>query len=321
MRDRFDRVIDYARLSITDRCNLRCVYCMPEEGVAKMDHGDVLSFDEIVRVAESLARLGVTRLKVTGGEPLVRKGAANLVRMLKNIDGIASVTLTTNGILLPSFAPALRDAGLDGVNISLDTLDPDRYRRLTRLGSVDDALRGLDAALAHFDSVKINCVPMDGVQDVAPIASLARDAAVHVRFIELMPMGEGAAFAPVNRESVTAALEASFGPLTPCPPPRGNGPARYFSLPGFTGRIGFINTADHTICGSCNRVRLTADGVLKTCLHMDRGVPLRAIVRGRDGAGLDEAVADAIQHKPAHHQFALGNVAGAEVRRMSEIGG
>ncbi|MCD8352366.1 MAG: GTP 3',8-cyclase MoaA [Planctomycetaceae bacterium] len=321
MRDRFDRVIDYARLSITDRCNLRCVYCMPEEGVAKLDHGEVLSFDEIVRVAESLARLGVTRLKVTGGEPLVRKGAADLVRMLKSIDGIASVTLTTNGILLPSFAPALRDAGLDGVNISLDTLDPERYRRLTRLGSVDEALRGLEAALAHFDSVKINCVPMDGVLDIAPIASLARDRNVHVRFIELMPMGEGAIFTPVKRDDVSAALESAFGPLTPCPPPRGNGPARYSSLPGFTGRVGFIDTADHTICSSCNRVRLTADGVLKTCLHMDRGVSLRSLLREHDGTGLDDAVAEAIQNKPAHHQFALRNVAGSELRRMSEIGG
>ncbi len=321
MRDRFDRVIDYARISITDRCNLRCVYCMPEEGVAKMDHGDVLSFDEIVRVAESLARLGVTRLKVTGGEPLVRKGAADLVRMLKAVDGIASVTLTTNGILLPSFAPALRDAGLDGVNISLDTLEPDRYRSLTRLGSVDDALRGLDAALAHFDSVKVNCVPMDGVRDVVPIASLARDNNVHVRFIELMPMGEGASYEPVKHDTVKAALEAAFGSLAPCPSPRGNGPARYLSLPGFTGRVGFIDTADHTICGSCNRVRLTADGVLKTCLHMDRGVSLRSLLREHDGVGLDEAVADAIQHKPAHHEFASRNVTGAEVRRMSEIGG
>lgn len=323
MQDGFDRIIDYARISITDRCNLRCVYCMPADGVTKKSHGDVLSFDEIVQVCESLARLGVTRLKVTGGEPLVRKNAVELIRRLKGVAGINAVTLTTNGVLLPGLAPALAAAGLDGVNISLDTLNPELYRRLTRMGDVADALRGLDGAVEHFASVKINCVPMADAsgQDLPAVAALARDRAVHVRFIELMPMGHGSTCAPVAREEVARRLEAAFGPLEPCGARLGNGPAAYYSLPGFRGRIGFIDTHDHGICGRCNRVRLTADGVLKTCLHMDRGVGLRGVLREQGGAGLDEIVAAAIAAKPAHHQFAVRDADGAERRHMSEIGG
>lgn len=323
MRDSYDRVIDYARISITDRCNLRCVYCMPEEGVEKRSHADILSFDEIVRVCAALAGLGVTRLKITGGEPLVRKNAVELVARLKRLPGIANVTLTTNGTLLAPVAAALKDAGLDGVNISLDTLDAEEFSRLTRGGRLADALEGLDAALdAGFTAVKVNCVPMTDApaQDVPALAGLAKDRPVHVRFIELMPIGRGAELEAVGREGVAAALERTYGPLTPCDGPFGNGPARYFSLPGFCGRIGFINTHDHGICGRCNRVRLTSEGVLKTCLHMDAGIALRPALQLGDDA-LRGEIRRAIAMKPAHHEFAAPDAVGAEKRHMSEIGG
>ena len=321
VRDSFGRTIDYVRVSITDRCNLRCVYCMPERGVAKRRHEDILSYEEIVTVCRALAELGVRKIKVTGGEALVRRGAADLVAGLKALPGVESVTLTTNGILLAEQAERLREAGLDGVNVSLDTLDPETYREMTRGGDLSQALLGVDAALAAgFAAVKINCVPFAGRdrQDLLAIALLARDRPLHVRFIEMMPLGLGAAFSPLDRETLRKMLCDEFGGLEPVPGPVGNGPARYFSLPGFCGTIGFIETLDHNICRSCNRLRLTADGVLKTCLHMDVGVSLKSVLAEGGRESLIRAIKDAVLGKPAHHEF--GGLCG-ERRGMSEIGG
>ncbi len=324
MHDALGRNIDYARISITDRCNLRCVYCMPESGIAKVKHCDILSFEQIAIVCQALADLGVTRLKITGGEPLVRKSVPVLVDKLKNIAGIDSVTLTSNGILLPALAADLKNAGLDSVNISLDALNPAAYRRLTRGGEVADALRGIDAALdAGFMAVKINCVPFadSAVQDLLHIVELARARPLHIRFIELMPLGYGAMYKPMRRETLEAMLASAYGALRAAAAPPGNGPAQYYAIPGFCGSIGFIETLTHSICNCCNRLRLTADGVLKTCLHMDAGVSLKAILQRNDQTALRDAISEAIRRKPAHHNFGQENAAGAENRSMSQIGG
>jgi cyclic pyranopterin phosphate synthase len=324
MRDSHERNIEYARVSVTDRCNLRCLYCMPAEGVEKRRHEDILSYEDIVRVCRALSAAGVRTLRITGGEPLVRRGVAGLVRELKALPDIDSVTLMTNGVLLAAEAKTLRDAGLDGVNVSLDALDPGLYRDMTRGGDVLRALEGIDAALAHgFPAVKINCVPFAGKNDgeLLRIAELARDRPLHVRFIEMMPLGPGASFRGVQPKSVHGLLEKAFGPPTPVPGPPGSGPARYFSLPGFLGTVGFIETRKHDICGRCNRLRLTSDGVLKACLHMDRGVSLKPAL-ARDGDGdLARELGEAILRKPPHHEFAHSDADRAERRHMSQIGG
>lgn len=321
MRDGFGREINYIRLSVTDRCNLRCLYCMPEEGVGKLGHADILSYEQILRICRVLLSLGICHFKVTGGEPLVRRGCVGFVGALRALDGVQSVTLTTNGLLLAGCAARLREMRLDGVNISLDTLDPAAYRRITRLGSVEDVLAGLDAALAAgIPSVKINCVPIRGEQgqDLAAVAALARDRDVQVRFIELMPLGLGAEFQRMDNSEVRALLEKAFGPMAPCTERLGNGPAVYWSLPGFRGKIGFISALGDCFCPTCNRVRLTADGALKTCLHADDGIDLHAALAQPDDGALRELLRTAILGKEERHHFDDG---GGEHRAMSQIGG
>ncbi len=325
MLDQFERNIDYLRISITDRCNLRCVYCMPEEGVEWMPHEEILSYEEILRLCRVFAALGIRKIKLTGGEPLCRKGVADLVREIKGVEGIDCVTLTTNGMTLAKQLPALVEAGLDGVNISLDTLDRKGFEALTRRDGLPQVLEGLHAALAVPGlSVKLNCVPTARNQDqLVPLARLARDHAVAVRFIELMPIGLGAGLDFQSEEQVRALLEGEFGPMTPCEERLGNGPCHYVNLSGFTGRIGFISAMSHNFCAQCNRVRLTAQGFLKTCLQYERGADLRAILRG---GGSDEklmqAVSQAIGEKPSRHHFEqAADQQALERHGMSQIGG
>lgn len=323
MQDGLGRIIDYARISITDRCNLRCAYCMPEEGVPKRAHADILSFNAIERICRAFAGLGVTALKITGGEPLARKGVPDLITLLAHIPGIERVSMTSNGILLPAYAARLRRAGLSGVNVSIDTMRPERYRELTRGGELAQALRGVDSALeAGFECVKINCVPFRevGEQDLFAVAELARNRPLHVRFIELMPIGMGMNFHAVGGAAIRAALAERYGPLVPCPPPAGNGPARYYALSDFLGTIGFIDTLDHSACGCCNRVRLTSEGDLKTCLYTDAGLNLKPALRHPDERVLVETIQKAILGKQAHHEL-KPNRDRAETRIMSQIGG
>lgn len=296
---------------------------MPAEGIEKKQHTDILSFATISRICGCFARLGISRLKITGGEPLVRKGVVSLIAELKQLPGIDNVTLTTNGILLPDVAPELKAIGLDGVNISLDTLDPDSFRHITRGGNVSDVLAGLDAALAAgISPVKINCVPVAGVEpgDILSIAALAHERPVHVRFIEMMPMGNGSDFMAPERRWMRSILESAYGSLVSVFDVLGNGPAEYYQPPGFYGRIGFINTLDHGICSRCNRLRLTADGVLKACLHMDKGVSLKPALESGDNSELEAAIKKAIAEKPPHHTFAQSGP-DSDLRSMSQIGG
>ncbi|WP_010259667.1 GTP 3',8-cyclase MoaA [Treponema primitia] len=318
MIDRYGRIIDYLRISVTDRCNLRCVYCMPAEGVEWKPHGDMLSFEEILRLCGIMAGMGIRKVKVTGGEPLVRKGVAGFIAKLKTIPGIEQVTITTNGILLEEFfdEAAADGAGrpVDGVNISLDTLDPERFSRLTRTASdafvrgqgLPAILRALDRAQTLGIPVKLNCVPLRGFNetDLAGIAALARNVNRAVRFIELMPLGSAGSLEPIPGAEVAAMLEQAYGKLIPYTGRLGNGPAEYYSLPDFAGKIGFINAVSEGFCETCNRLRLSSGGILKPCLSSDTGKDLRALLRGgAPDADLAAAVAELVAQKPPSHNF------------------
>ncbi len=324
MTDGQGRTIDYLRISVTDRCNLRCTYCMPPNGVKWISHTDILSYEEILHLVSLFAEIGVKRIRLTGGEPLVRRGLPDLVRGLRTVPGISSVMATTNGTLLAGQLPALLDAGLNGVNLSLDTLDRAQFAAITRRDALPAALEGLEAALAAPGlTVKLNCVPTAfNAGQWVPLAALARDRALCVRFIELMPIGLGGDMPGVAEDDLRAALEAAFGPLSPCDPDPGGGPCRYFRPADFRGKIGFISAMTHQFCAQCNRVRLTATGFLKTCLQYEDGADLAAPLRA--GAGDDAlraAIRDAIAHKPRQHRFNDAAPAGRERHNMNQIGG
>ena len=324
MVDQYGRHIHYLRVSVTDRCDLRCRYCMPAEGVEWVAHSRILSYEQIVALVRVLAGLGVDTVRLTGGEPLVRKGLDKLVGALKAVDGIRTVTLTTNGVLLARQLPALRAAGLDGVNLSLDTLDRGQYAAITRRDLLPRALEGLEAALAAPGlRVKLNCVPLkDNGDQWVPLAALARDRALDVRFIELMPIGLGKGLPGRTQAEVLSQLEGAFGPALPCEQGGGSGPGRYVTFAGFAGRVGFISAVSHQFCESCNRVRLTATGFLKTCLQYETGVNLKTLLEsGADGAALRSAVEGAVFAKPACHHFSAPGTAEDEGRSMYQIGG
>lgn len=326
MKDRFGRIIEYMRVSVTDRCNLRCIYCMPEDGVDCVMHDDILTFDEIVRVCRIGTELGISRVKLTGGEPLVRRGLSDLLSMIKEIPGIEQVTLTTNGTLLRDKIDELVSHGLDGVNVSLDTLDPGRYEKLTRGGNLNDVLAGLEAALGFPGlRVRINCVPMTDTlpTELTDLAALARKYKTDVRFIELMPIGLGKKFHPVNGTDVYHVLEERFGQGDRCYGKFGNGPAVYVRFPGFRGKIGFIDAVSHKFCDTCNRVRLTSEGYLKSCLQYETGVDLRNLLRGGvSDAEIANAMRSAVYNKPSGHRFSEEpEDSTMEKKDMSQIGG
>ena len=322
MIDRFGREINYARISVTDRCNLRCRYCMPEGGVEKISHAEILSLEEILRVAEIFSRLGIKKIRLTGGEPLLRKNLPTLVRALKNLSGIEQVTLTTNGVLLKNFAEELLAAGLDGINLSLDTLDEKIFSELTRRKLFGNVREGLHAVLGAGLSLKINCVPLRGVNDgeILRLASLAEKNFIKVRFIELMPIGcaWSSGLRGVPTAEIFSTLEKNFGALVPvCEKNSLQGPAKYFRPKNFVGQIGFIDALEHKFCGSCNRIRLTAAGFLKTCLSCDAGLDLKKILRA--GVGDEEPaekIREAIYLKPREHFFG-----GATKFQMYQVGG
>ncbi len=320
MLDSYQREIDYLRISVTDRCNLRCIYCMPEEGVAWQPHDNVLRYEELLRLTRIFAGLGVRKVRLTGGEPLVRKGLPALVSGLRAIPGIDEVSLTTNGLLLAQQLPALLAAGLTGGNVSLDTLNEATFQRLTRRSGADKVLAAVDACLAAGLPTKLNCVPLAPEAELLELAALAKDRPLAVRFIELMPIGLGKNLNGLDEARLRALLESAYGPLTPWAGRLGSGPCRYFSLEGFQGKLGFISAMSHQFCAQCNRVRLTADGYLKTCLQYDRGVALRPLLAGSDEA-LAAAIAGAIGDKPQAHRFSQRDVSGVDGRTMSQIGG
>jgi cyclic pyranopterin phosphate synthase len=320
-------VVDYLRVSVTDRCNLRCIYCMPEEGVGWKPHEEVLSFEELFRCCRVMAAMGIQKVKVTGGEPLVRRGTVEFIAALKALPGIREVTLTTNGLLLEGELEGLTAAALDGVNVSLDSLDEEAFRRITRRSGLGGILRAVWRAAAAGLRVKVNCVPLRGINDheLAAIAGLARDQAAAVRFIELMPLGAASSYEGLTGEETAALLERRYGKLIPFAGRLGNGPARYYTLEGFAGTIGFINPLSRCFCESCNRFRLSSQGILTPCLSSSLAADLRSLLRsGAEDGALRQAVLDIAARKPERHTFlAPAGTAEAEARprEMFRIGG
>lgn len=321
MKDSFNREIDYVRLSVTDRCDLRCTYCMPATGMCFLKKDEVLSFDNLVFLIKSLAKQGIKKVKITGGEPLTRRDTVALIKSIKAINGIEKVTLTTNGIQLARYAEALKEANLDGLNISIDTLDPDEFRAITRVGELKRVLTGLEKAIeVGLPNIKVNTVARGELTEAAicEIAALAKTNPIHVRFIELMPIGLGKGCPGKTQEELFSILESNYGQLRPFEQRLGNGPASYFSLPDFKGKIGFISALGHCFCAECDRIRITADGCLKTCLHMDDGCDLKGALQAEDEDLLLTQVFSAIQRKPEKHHFLESQ---GDSRLMSQIGG
>ena len=325
MFDRYQREIHYLRLSVTDLCNLRCRYCMPD-GVEKLEREAVLTYEEFLRLAALFARCGIDTVRVTGGEPLVRKNVAQLVAGLKETPGIRRVTLTTNAVLLAEQLPALLDAGLDSVNISLDTLRPEVFRQITARDDFAAVQAGLQAALESGLPVKLNCVPQAGVNEgeLEQLAALAKDNAMQVRFIEMMPIGYGAAMPCISGPELRARFVRRWPELAPLSAAQehalGDGPAVYYTVPGWQGSIGFIAAVHGKFCASCNRVRLTSQGFLRPCLASETGCDLRALLRsGADDAQLLAAIRETIWAKPREHHFNDSSM--PATRGMYRIGG
>ena len=325
MFDRYQREIHYLRLSVTDLCNLRCRYCMPD-GVEKLEREAVLTYEEFLRLAALFARCGIDTVRVTGGEPLVRKNVAQLVAGLKATPGIRRVTLTTNAMLLAEQLSALLDAGLDSVNISLDTLRPEVFRQITARDDFAAVQAGSQAALESGLPVKLNCVPQAGVNEgeLEGLAALAKDNAMQVRFIEMMPIGYGAAMPCISGPELRARFARRWPELAPLSAAQehalGDGPAVYYTVPGWQGSIGFIAAVHGKFCTSCNRVRLTSQGFLRPCLASETGCDLRALLRsGADDAQLLAAIRETIWAKPREHHFNDSSM--PATRGMYRIGG
>lgn len=290
-----------------------------------MSHSEILTYDEIARIVSICAAQGITKVKLTGGEPLVRKEISRLVDMLKHTKGVEQVTLTTNGITLKEQMAQLAGAGLDAVNISIDTLDADMYKKITRRDRLSQAMEGLNEALCYPKvRVKINCVPLSGINESqwVPLANLARERSVDVRFIEMMPIGLGKNYEGKTQEVILKTLREELGEATSLSGTFGNGPGTYVSFQGFAGRIGFISAMTHKFCTDCNRVRLTAAGYLKPCLQYSGGTDLRTLLRqGISDEELWELIRSFVYNKPEGHQFGRKEGADLESREMSRIGG
>jgi len=308
LRDGVGRSIEYLRISVTDRCNFRCLYCMPVEGLPWLARETLLSDDELVDVVRELAPMGLRRIRITGGEPTLRPGLVSLIQRMRESATLDDVSLSTNGVRLPAMARALRDAGVDRVNISVDSLSAERIHAIARRSLAFDPLTAIDAALdAGFEPVKVNVVVLRGVNDdeVASLAALTLERPLHVRFIELMPVGDTLGAGPehfIPASEIAQRIEREHGTLVAAiAPRRGNGPARYEAIAGARGTIGFITPMSHTYCATCNRVRLTADGRLRTCLFGDHEVDLRTPLRA--GEPLAPYVHAALRDKPPAHEL------------------
>ena len=317
MKDTWGREITYLRISLTDRCNLRCTYCMPPEGVKKRGHHQILTLEEIEEIAREAVALGVRKIRLTGGEPLVRRGILSLCRALRQIPELKELTLTTNGLLLPEMAADLKAAGVDRVNISLDSLDAEKYRRITRGGSLEAALAGIQAAKdAGLAPLKLNCVLIGGFNDdeIPALVGLTEREPVEVRFIELMPIGHTAGFGPEAYLPCEAVLDR-LPQLVPAE--QNSGVAERYRLPGAAGTVGLIRPLSRCFCGRCDRIRLTADGCLKPCLHSEEEIPLR----GLHGQTLRQRLEEAVRHKPEQHGELSAQSPSQAARNMNQIGG
>lgn len=327
MRDSTGREIDYMRISVTDRCNLRCKYCMPESGISTLPMSQLLTYEEIARVCQAAADLGIRNIRLTGGEPLVRLQVAGLVAMIRQIPQIESITMTTNGVLLKEHLEELKKSGLDGVNISLDTLDAETFRHITGQDRLRNVLEAIDASLDAGLRVKVNAVllpqkfylhPEDNWVSVLP---LARDLPVDLRFIELMPIGEGKQFYQCAGEMVLGELKRMFPDMRKDSTVHGSGPAEYFKIPRYRGSIGLIQAMHGKFCHNCNRIRLSATGKVKPCLCYADTYDLQQVLRsGADWEEIQTVLRQAILAKPSAHCFEkLQDI--SEDHKMASIGG
>jgi len=319
MKDNYGREISYMRISVTDRCNLRCKYCMPEEGVENIGHDRILSFEEIERIVRASVRLGIHKFRITGGEPLVRKGIAGLVASLSKIEGVDELAMTTNGTLLAQHADELKKAGLQRVNISIDTFFEEKYAYITRGGSIYDVMDGLDAAvIAGLTPIRLNVVIMKGFNDdeIYNFAQLTLNEPFDIRFIEMMPVGHADAceqFEHMSNQEIKDMLKGLV------PVKTSDSVAEYYKFPDAAGRIGFISPMSDCFCEECNKIRLTADGKLKPCLHSNVEYDLAAVLKTGDDEALQKAIEEAILNKSDRHHLAEG--AAPIDRDMNKIGG
>ncbi|HCA21567.1 MAG TPA: GTP 3',8-cyclase MoaA [Lachnospiraceae bacterium] len=334
MLDRYNRDINYVRISVTDKCNLRCRYCMPED-IKHLPMSEILTFEEICKAVSTMAELGISRVKLNGGEPLIRRGIEELVRSIKAIPGIEQVTMTTNGTLLPEKLDGLLSAGLDMINVSLDTLDRQRYEKLTGFDALDKALLGIDKVLEAGLPLHINAVSydssilgeegLDPLEDTLKLIDFVRDKQVDIRFIELMPLGFAKGFPAIPHDILRKRIEEKYPEIEKLDGVRGNGPAVYYHIPGFKGRIGFISAMHEGYCADCNRIRLTTRGFIKSCLCFDTGGDIKAILRDDipedvKEQRLKDRITEAILKKPQKHCFYdEKNI--TETDAMSAIGG
>lgn len=314
MKDKFNRRINYLRLSVTDRCNLRCIYCMPASGVHKVDHSEILSVEEAIEIVKEAAGCGIDKVRITGGEPLVHKGILQICKGISAIEGIKEICLTTNGVMLAEMAEDLKAAGVDRINISIDTLKEEKYQKITRIGTIGKVLDGISAAeKAGFRKIKINVVLMGGINDdeITDFVELTRNHPWEIRFIELMPMGECASwdkscFIPIDEV------------LKRCPdlkPLDTDGVAARYKLENALGAVGLISPISHSFCSECNRIRVTADGRLKPCLHSHDEIHLKGLHSDK----LYSAIIEGINSKPMAHT--LSEAGSKSQRNMNQIGG
>ena len=321
MIDAAGRTIDYMRISITDRCNLRCRYCMPD-GITQVSMSEILTYEEIRKVCVLAAELGIEKIKITGGEPLVRKGCMDLIRMIKNIPGIMQVTMTTNGVLLKENLEVLKQAGLDGINISLDTLDREKYCKITGTDACETVRQAVDASAESGIRTKVNAVLQNAgdIEDWKALAALAENQPVDVRFIELMPIGYGKQNTGVSNMELLEEIRNVYPDIREDGRVHGNGPAVYYQIPGFSGSIGFISAMHGKFCRTCNRIRLTSTGDLKPCLCYGDTYPLRKLLRNGTEKEIKEQIRRAILNKPAAHCFEEPDEI-TEAHQMAQIGG
>ncbi|MGO9015642.1 MAG: GTP 3',8-cyclase MoaA [Dissulfurispiraceae bacterium] len=325
IQDKYKRIIDYMRISVTDRCNLRCIYCMPSEGIRPVAHKDILRYEEIVRIVSAAAKLGVKKIRITGGEPLTRKNLSFLIASLNEIEGIEDISLTTNGVLLRQQVRELAASGLKRVNVSLDSLNPDKYRVITRGGDINNVFEGIhEAQQAGLSPIKLNMVPIRGFNDdeIEAFAQLTLKTPLHVRFIEFMPTGAGAIWSEekcISSDEIKRRV-SSIAPLYPVKL-RKSGPARYYRFEHAPGVVGFISPITHHFCSSCNRLRLTSEGKLRPCLFSETEIDLKSAMRaGADDDEIERLIRLSAEMKPKGHTI-NHEKSFANLKPMSRIGG
>lgn len=321
MRDEYEREIDYMRISLTDRCNLRCRYCMPED-IELVPMREILTLEEIVIICEEAAKLGIRKFKITGGEPLVRRGCIDLIGMLKKVSGIEQVTMTTNGVALLEVAEQLYKNGLDAVNISLDTLDREKFRQITGYDKFEQVMRAIKKSCELGIRTKINTVLQRGMNEDEweELILLAKKYPLDIRFIEMMPIGSGQEFEPIYNENILEKIKSKYPNIQMDNRVHGNGPAVYYAIPGFLGAIGFINAMHGKFCSSCNRIRLTSTGQIKPCLCFEDCIDVKQAVRYGNREDIERQLRLAILKKPQQHNFEEKAFI-TESKKMVQIGG